>query len=255
MSMRKVVSVAVSLLLLPPLIGGPASATDLDWRNGGSLKDEPPILVPRYSFSWTGFYLGGHFGYGWGDNSIANVDGDGLNGTDGFSIHPSGFLGGIQAGYNWQFDGALFGLEGDLGILGADDEERTGTAFVDTEYGGYGTLTGRLGFIQNRWLFYVKGGLAIADIETKAGALSGGDPVPGDFTDLDETRLGYAVGGGAEYGFHPNWSMKFEYLYMNFSEDHSGNDAGDSFRHENDLHTVKVGINYRFQPAPTLPLR
>lgn len=253
--MRKVVSVALSLLLLPPF-AGLASATDLDWRNEPSMKDEPPILVPRYVFSWTGFYLGGHFGYSWGDSSFSSVDGDPFDGeADGFVVQPDGWIGGFQVGYNWQIDNFLFGLEGDLGVIDAEDEQHTSNAFVKTEYGNYGTITARLGFIQNRWLFYAKGGLALADIETRAGAVAGAFPVLGDLTDMDDTRAGYAVGGGAEYAFHPNWSMKFEYLYMDFGEDGSGNIDGDTFHNDNNIHTVKVGINYRFAPVPRPPLR
>jgi opacity protein-like surface antigen len=41
--------------------------------------------------------------------------------------------------------------------------------------------------------------------------------------------------------------MKIEYLYMDFGEDRSTNFDGDDFRHENDIHTVKVGLNYSLQ--------
>lgn len=249
--MRKFVFVASSLLLLlAPAAGGggTAQAADLDWRSDRSLKDEP-ILVPRYRFSWTGFYIGGHVGYGWGDTATFSGDGGFDGATDGFVIHPSGWLGGIQGGYNWQFDNFLFGVEGDLGMLGASDSESTATAFSEAEYGAYGTLTARIGVAEDRWLFYLKGGLALAEIENRAGALLGGGVVnPFDLTETDETRLGWAFGGGLEYAFRPDWSLKIEYMYMDFGTDTSGNFDGDGFSHDNDLHSIKVGVNYRFQP-------
>ena len=240
MSMRKALFVASSLFLAPFLAatGERANAADIDWRNDQSLKDDPPIVVPRYEFSWTGFYLGGHLGYGWGDSSASAVGTGG-----GFVVHPSGWMGGIQGGYNWQAETLVLGVEVDLGVLGADDTQRTGTAFVNTEYGGYGTLAGRLGLLQDRWLFYLKGGFAFANIDTEASATG----VPADTALLNDTQAGYAIGGGAEYAFHPNWSMKVEYLYMDFGEDESTSFGGTTFDHDNDIHTLKVGLNYRFQ--------
>jgi outer membrane immunogenic protein len=95
----------------------------------------------------------------------------------------------------------------------------------------------------------MKGGLAAAQIENRAGALLGGGVAdPFDLTETDETRLGWALGGGLEYAFRPDWSLKIEYMYMDFGTDTSGNFDGDGFSHDNDLHSVKVGLNYRIQP-------
>jgi outer membrane immunogenic protein len=101
-------------------------------------------------------------------------------------------------------------------------------------------------------LFYFKGGLAFANIENRAGIIAGG--VITDLTESDDTNLGWVIGGGAEFAFQRNWSMKVEYLYMDFGEDRSGGFAGGTFRHDNELHTIKVGVNYRLQEAE-IPLR
>jgi outer membrane immunogenic protein len=253
--MRKVVFVALSALLPGLAISGEhARAADLDWRSDRSYKDEP-ITVPRYYFSWTGFYLGGNLGYATGDSSSSSSDGGFDAGGDGFVVHPSGWMGGLQAGYNWQTTNFVFGVEADLGALGADDEQNSATAFADAEYGGFGALTARLGYADDRWLFYAKGGLALANIENTAGALGPGGVIVGaDFTQADETHLGWTLGAGVEYAFHPNWSMKLEYMYMDFGEETSSNADGDTFTHDNELHSIKVGINYRLQPMQA-PLR
>lgn len=258
--MWKVVFVAFCLLVFSSLSqsGGQAKAADLDWRTdrnyrGGGYKDEP-VMVPRYRFSWTGFYLGGHLGYSWGDSATRGSVGAFDGGGDGFVIHPSGWVTGLQGGYSWQQGNLVYGIEGDLGFLSADDEQSSATAFFQTEYGGYGTLTGRLGYAEDRWLFYLKGGIALANIENRAGALVGGAIDPTDLTETDDTRLGWTIGTGAEFAFNPSWSLKIEYLYMDFGQDSSTNIDGDLFRHDNDLHTIKVGINYRFQPVD-IPLR
>jgi outer membrane immunogenic protein len=232
---------------------GPASAADLGRDRG--YKDYSkdygdPIVVPAY-FSWTGFYIGGHLGYGWGTSSSFNNpdlgNGDAFDGADGFSINPNGGLAGVSLGYNWQTDAFVFGVEGDLGYLGADDGDRNALGFANAEYGVYGTLTARIGYAEDRWMFYAKGGLAFADIENNAGAIAGGVVTAADFTHAHEVRAGWALGAGVEFAFQRDLSMKIEYLYMDFEGDRSTNIDGDVFGHENDIHTVKVGLNYSLQ--------
>ena len=66
------------------------------------------VNQPLNAYSWAGPYLGGNLGYAWG--SVAN------NPTK-----PSGFVGGVQAGYNWQNGAWVFGVEGDIQATGAED--------------------------------------------------------------------------------------------------------------------------------------
>jgi outer membrane immunogenic protein len=232
----------------------PANSADLGYPRGGGYKDYgDPIVVPSNFFSWTGFYLGGNLGYSWGSTSTYNLPGSGTGGgfdgdATGFDFNPSGWLGGVAAGYNWHTDAFVFGLESDLGYLGAEDGDSNGAAFANAEYGWYGTLTARAGYAQDRFLFYAKGGLALADIENTAGEI--GDP--SDFTESHEIYAGWALGGGAEFAFNPNMSMKIEYLYMDFGDDTSTNADGDFFEHENDIHTVKVGVSYFMHTIPQL---
>jgi outer membrane immunogenic protein len=231
-------------------LAAPVAAADL----GGYPTPRRPaegVYVPPLHM-WAGPYIGLHLGYGWGSSSTYNDPfsgtGMGFDGaTNGFDLHPSGWLGGAQAGYNWQWNAFVFGLESDLGYLGAEDGKRTSTAFAKTSYGGYGTLTTRFGYAANRWLFFTKGGLAFASIKNRAGAVVAGANDPTDYTKLNEVHTGWTLGGGAEFAFHRRWSMKLEYLYMDFGTDHSRNLDGDVFDHDNSIHTVKVGVNYRFQ--------
>lgn len=244
--MRKCVCVASRIAFACAVYGAslaPLAAADLggysDYR-GGMRGDG--IVVPALYFAWTGLYVGGNLGYGWGSTSSSSAA---VLGSHAFDINPNGFLGGGQVGYNWQNDAFLFGLEGDVGYLGADDSDRTSTAFANAEYSGYGALTARIGYANARWLFYAKGGLAFANILNEAGAIVGGVEDPYEKTSKEEIHTGWALGAGTEYAFQRNWSMKFEYMYMDFGEQHTTNADGDSFTHENDIHTLKVGFNYR----------
>jgi outer membrane immunogenic protein len=123
-----------------------------------------------------------------------------------------GVTGGAQIGYNYQFaPNFVLGLEAD--VQGAD------VGAVDI----WGTVRGRLGYSIGNALFYGTGGYAWART---------------DFAGLKDTRSGYAVGGGLEFAFAPNWSAKAEYLYV----DVEGRAA--------DFSVVRLGVNYRFPAAP-----
>jgi outer membrane immunogenic protein len=223
-----------------------AFAADIYKNDAGSLKDTP--YAP--AFSWTGFYLGANVGYAWGDTDISSGNGGFDETPGGIGYDTDGVIAGAQIGYNWQRGRFVFGLEGDIGYLGAEGDERiidSPDNFGETEFGAYGVLAGRLGIASDRALFYVKGGWALASVDTSAGDLDEGDDIdPFDATKLDETLSGYAVGGGVEYALSQNWTVKGEYLYMNFGDEKSNNTVGDTFKHEIDLHTAKVGVNYKF---------
>jgi outer membrane immunogenic protein len=121
------------------------------------------------------------------------------------------------------------------------------------------SVRGRLGFAANNWLFYVTGGGAWRHADTDRTITCTGAGCPGVSTNsvlvgqvasVSGTVSGWTVGGGFEYGIAPNWSLKLEYLYYNFK---AGNDfaytSPTAFRHidsELQLHTVKLGVNYRF---------
>src|SRR5262245_51378490 len=94
-----------------------ASAADLP-RKAPALAPAPP------PFSWTGFYIGGHRGAGWGtsETSLSSLSfGPGgppfvPTGGNAFSqTQTNGWLGGGTIGYNWQVNPwFVFGIEGDF---------------------------------------------------------------------------------------------------------------------------------------------
>jgi outer membrane immunogenic protein len=215
-------------------------------EEGGSLKDS---YVP--GFSWTGLYLGANVGYAWGDVDISSRDGGFDETPGGIDYDADGVLAGGQIGYNWQRGSFVIGVEGEIGYLGAEGDKTVLASpdnFGETEFGAYGVLAARLGVAVDRSLFYVKGGWALANVETEAGDIVNGtnNRDASDRTKLDETLSGYAIGGGVEYALSQNWTVKAEYLYLGFGEENSGNNDGDKFDHDLDLHTAKVGVNYKF---------
>jgi outer membrane immunogenic protein len=105
----------------------------------------------------------------------------------------------------------------------------------------FGSLTGRLGVAFDNVLIYGKGGGAVASnkISVNVLGLSASDT---------QTHFGYTVGGGVEWGFVPNWSVKGEYLWAHYeSQNYFVSQFPPGFASGSfDVNTVKVGVNYRF---------
>ena len=100
----------------------------------------------------------------------------------------------------------------------------------------------------DRALWYVKGGYVNAKISQTAGDTDGGNLDPTDSVGISKNRGGWTLGGGLEYGLTPNWSVKVEYLYMDFSNASIGNLDGsnETYTFKDSVQTVKFGLNYRF---------
>ena len=182
--------------------GGPAAYT------GKPLFD---------GFSWARPYLGVNLGYAWG--SVAN------NPTK-----PSGFVGGVQAGYNWQSGAFVFGLQGDIQATGAEE------TFAPWKFSNpwFGTVRGRAGYALNNILFFGTGGLAFGELRATTFGVSEA-----------HTSAGWTLGAGAEVGlgFAPNWSAKVEYLYVDLANSNfviTGASNGYRFG------LIRAGVNYRF---------
>jgi len=269
----------------------PAQAADL-----GRMPTKAPAIVPPPPFSWTGCYIGGFVGGAFTQDDVIFTDlGNGLfpsfsggltapgvGGVHSFAVplSDSSFIGGGTVGCNYQFLGSpwVIGIEGEGGYLKLD-----GAAF--DPFLGPGTLitppdvpdvlgvarigdwyamaTGRLGYAWDRWMIYVKGGAAF--VRVRASVIDNctvggcGNFQIATFSNDDTATVG-TVGGGVEWAFAPNWSIKAEYMFIALG-DHDVTSCGTAtlasgavvpgglfcFNHSfPDLHTVKVGINWRF---------
>lgn len=230
-------------------------------RAADQVYVDPPIQpVMASNYDWSGAYIGAHIGYATGDASTTALDDGAFDNSNslGYStnLNPNGVFGGLQAGYNWQRGGFVAGVEADIGYLGVSDE-RLGypdapSGLTDTgmvvDYGWYGVLAGRVGFASNRTLFYGKGGLAIAGVNVLAGDIDSGGTTfdESDTTDTSEARIGYTIGGGVEHALNNGWSVKAEYMYMDFGSSTSTDPSDSRYKTDLDLHTIKVGFNYKF---------
>jgi outer membrane immunogenic protein len=210
----------------------------------------PPRYEPVYepvragAYNWQGLYLGVNAGYGWGNDNTAAFTGPG--GTSAGGVSPDGWFGGGQVGYNAQFNALVLGLEADL--QGADISDTTalsgGAAFTEatTDIEWFSTVRGRVGYAAGPALLYVTGGWAFADVSTSVASTGGFGTVS---MGSDDIKSGYTLGGGIEWAFAPNWSLKSEYLYVDLGEDTFSTPVG-TYTTDTDFHTARVGLNYRF---------
>ncbi len=125
----------------------------------------------------------------------------------------SGFLGGVQAGYNWQAGWAVFGIQGD--IAGANIKGTSPCLVVlgcstDTQW--LASVTGRLGaVVLDRGLVYVKGGAAWQNSTHTVTLPSFGGVGGQDLTSKEITHFGWTIGMGTEWMITPNWTAFVEY--------------------------------------------
>ncbi|MEW6255013.1 MAG: outer membrane protein [Pseudomonadota bacterium] len=218
------------------LLGGAASAADLATKYPVKAA---PVVVPV--FSWTGFYLGGNIGWGWLNNDLAVSPSYGIPATNISIGSANGFIGGLQAGYNWQFaNNVVIGLEADIewADLGGNSVAISGPAGVATGSVDYfGTIRARLGYAFDRVLPYVTGGVAYG--KSDFGTIYG--------VSTSETNWGWTIGGGVEYAFTNNITAKLEYLYIDLDgSTYTIPSTLGSIQADTNTSALKLGVNYKF---------
>ena len=258
---RERVWAGVGLSLLA--FDGPAAAADLP------LKAPAPAAV----YSWTGFYVGGHFGYAAGSTSWnateAGAAVPSLNGAfdlfksyDPFKGTGSYFV-GLQAGYNYMLPSRyVVGFETDFSAPNALAGTQTissaliGLASYDDTVLQFGTARGRVGYAFDHWLVYGTGGLAWSyDKLTRtqlAGTPLAGSAAVGTSEAALLWRWGWAAGAGIEVPIAPNWSVKFEYLAAEFSgRARLFSAAAQSFNSDLSMQSLRFGVNYQLGADPS----
>jgi outer membrane immunogenic protein len=192
--------------------------------------------------NWSGPYVGGEGGYGWGQSSHSDATGfnSGPFDADG------GTFGGT-AGYNWQLNGPLVvGLEGDMGwadMGGTTTNTCSGTC--STHLTDLGTARGRVGWSFGTIMPYATAGLVFGDLHGGEGGGAGASGAGNTY------RVGWTAGAGVEDAFAPHWSAKLEYLHVDLGNGPVFDDTlaggGSAAEHVNfNSDMVRAGINYHF---------
>lgn len=240
--MKKLILLAAAAVTLAT----PAFGADLPSR-----RDAPIDLVSP-AFTWSGYYAGVNAGVDWSSRNIETIVSASQSSilTSATDLTPApygnsrtGFIGGIQMGYNYQINQFVIGAEVDLMGMVVSKRSVLPVSNIEADVpiiGGFiipltvglngstkvsqdwlGTLRLRAGYGIDRILIYGTGGLAFgnADLSAQASATASVVGLPifsGNWNgNKNSTSVGFAVGAGVEYAITNNWTMRVEYLYYN----------------------------------------
>lgn len=252
-----------------------------------------PVHAGEPAARFGGAYIGVNAGAAWGSSRFSTdpgcvldsangvfcvvapdpsvVNGTAVSASGSGRLSSSGFTGGVQGGYNWQRGAIVFGTEADFGAFDLNRSRTVSGSFPFLFLGNAYTLSesvsadwlatvrGRIGFaVMPHLLLYATGGIAFANVSFAASYGDNAvDPTfPGGQGAARDTsvRIGWALGGGVEWLLHGPWSIKAEYLYVDFGSEnvavHLSNTAAftQTMHVESDLsaHIARAGLNYRF---------
>jgi outer membrane immunogenic protein len=234
-----------ALLCAATVCSGSARAADLPVK-------APPNVAVASVYNWTGFYIGGHGGFGWGRKEWTDLAGPPF---DAGSHRVDGAVAGGQVGFNYQTGPWVLGVEGQFSWANLDGNHLNPLDLADsltTRVRWMSSVAARIGYAFERTLVYVKGGGAWARDHHETIDLGVLERTGG------ATRSGWLVGGGLEYGIGGGWSAKVEYNFMDFGRrtitmspvDPAGD--ADLFDIDQHIHTVIFGLNYRFGGGPVV---
>jgi len=222
----------VSCVAVVAIMAGAAGAADL----------QRPVYAAPYS--WAGFYLGAHAGYG-----FASADASVIAGGTTFSASQDldGGIAGLQLGANSQLGPLVLGWEADYSRSWQRkryDAAVPGVSVsVTNEIPWLATLRGRAGFALDQWLVYATGGLAITGLDVNGSAT-----VAGTTTALSafEPQAAFVLGGGIETAlWSSNLTARIEYLHVQ-SIDLADVTSGITTRSSASNSIWRLGVNYRF---------
>jgi opacity protein-like surface antigen len=224
MNARKTRTLRATLLALVLL---PAAASTL------VVAADLPLPARTPTWTWSGLYVGGQIGGLGGSSTFSDPYRPSIFGD---KVNTSGFLAGLQLGYDWQVNprwvvgvvadanyldgkGSFTCLQASPTLLGSNCEVDPRVLATVAARGGY--LLDPLG----RTLLYGKAGGAWTNSEITAspnnnpGALSGfpGYISPGAPTNTSAGAWGGMVGVGLEHALTPAWSIGLEYDYYRFA--------------------------------------
>jgi high affinity Mn2+ porin len=214
-----------------------------------ALLGSAPAMAADPGTPRSGFYVGGHMRYLYG-NANATVADPTVVESSGGSTPFGTFFGGVQAGYEHYFNSRLMlGVELDMSFPNYSDLAQvlsyratsTGTANEQLEY--LSSLRARAGYAMGPWTPFVTGGVAWASTRFSRTDLTTGN----EDASPSNVRVGWTVGGGIDYRLDPRWSTRFEYLYTNLGlTGFPFASAPARYDSQYQLHQFRVGLNYKF---------
>lgn len=242
--------IGLALALAAMALAVPARAADLT----PAPSYYPPVAMPPAIYNWTGIYGGGNVGAGLDDDLFRPIYGATIAETRLSSV---GLIGGAQLGVNYQFRSWVIGPEASFTSSAITDSRLTSdtSQYLTTNPQWIGAVTGHIGYAADTLLFYAKGGGAwmhVVYTENPSNPLNL-TPPPASQT-ISDNRTGFTAGVGLEYGMTENLSAKLEYDFYDFgTRDYAAFSTATTVpvSINSQIHTLTVGLNYRFTFAPS----
>jgi high affinity Mn2+ porin len=207
-----------------------------------SVVGSMPLKAPPIAnYDWSGFYVGGHVGYGRGNGRDALSDPNLTAANSSFGS----LFGGLQLGYNYLLTSRLLvGVEGDISFPNYLDDgivasRSTPLSAVTEKVDFISTMRGRAGYAFNHWLFYATGGFAWSQARFLENS-----SLTGNEDKLLRMRAGWALGAGAELAIGPGWTARLEYLYDRLGKANGTFPSGTGYESTTiELNSVRIGLN------------
>jgi len=264
------------LFAAPAVALAPAFALSLMAGITAVQAADLPVKAPVVpSYNWGGCYVGLNAGAGGAGSDFTSTVGNGthllpadvalVSNSGTGSTDATGFLGGGQAGCNWQSGLIVYGLEGDFDYFHSQPSFSNNTNTLSdgvTPFAVTQTLTTdflatvrpRIGVAADRNLAYITGGAAFTHVSYAQGYVDGAVPPGAGSATASKALVGWTIGAGWEHAWTNNWTFKLEYLFASFPTTNAFGSIADSAGDTNPLHgsadlviqTVRAGVNFKF---------
>jgi outer membrane immunogenic protein len=201
---------------------------------------------------WSGLYLGVNGGYGSGKISYTF---DSFLGPEKINHSANDWFVGGQVGLQRQWGHLVAGIEASyygLHLTDTVESKALANRFRQIDIDDLFTLTARLGYASDRWMAYVKGGYASANVDTRVYATGGGAGSP-----TSGRESGLTVGAGLDlicgHGFLVG--LEYNYVHLNIGDRSGIFSPADPkpftyTKFDDDVHTVTVRLSYLFGASP-----
>ena len=205
-----------------------ASALTLVIAISGTARGADAVMATGPD--WTGFYIGAYGGGG------AVVDELKFSGVDINGVGGEGVLGGAMAGYNYQMNNIVLGLQGEVGYDDLKTKIKAGGGSLNAQQGLVAAASVRAGLLVTpETLAYIIGGYSYSEYKTH---------ISGGLGSFNETYDGFHIGGGLEAMISPNATVRVEYRYTEYGGEDWG--TGGAIDVAPSTHTGTVGVAWNF---------
>lgn len=230
--------------------------------------------------NWSGFYAGGSLGAIDGRASFGAATADDFSGSyfsspdadqiaseSDNSLSQSKLTAGLFGGFGKQYNHWYLGIETNINSFDFDETTTSGAVYESNPVSEFrhemtvksdwqAMLRSRVGWAERNWLAYLTAGVAVSRFSLDASFSDDLLAGAAGHDSESETKFGWVVGLGGEYALSENWSIRGEYLYVDYGKVDTNaavNNASfpvlsNNLKSSVDLKTqiLSLGVSYRF---------